>query len=57
MNYFKIVNLVELPSRRVGIGSWGVPKIERLCNHFGKDLQINEKKQNCALINVDATKK
>ncbi len=50
---FKILNPVELPSRQVGMG---VLELERLCNHFGKDLQIDEKKI-CALINVDATKR
>ena len=41
---FKILNPVELPFRHVGMGSWGVLELERLCNHFGKDLQIDEKK-------------
>ena len=56
MSCFKILNLVELPSRQVGMGSWGVLELERLCNHFGMDLQIDEKKI-CALMNVDATKR
>ena len=56
VSYLKILNHVELPSRQVGMRSWGVPKLERLCNHYDKDLQIDEKKI-CALINVDATKR
>ena len=51
---FKILNPVELPSS--WYGSWGVLELEKLCNHFGKDLQIDEK-EICALINVDATKR
>ena len=53
---FKILNPVELPLRQVGMGSWGVLELEKLCNHFGQDLHIDEKKI-CALINVDATKR
>ncbi len=44
---FEILNLAQLPSRHVGMGSWGVSELERLCNHFGKDLQIDEKKKLC----------
>ena len=53
---FKIVDLAQLPSRHVGMGSWGNPELKRLCNHFGKDLKIDEK-EFCALINVDVTKR
>ena len=35
---FKILNPVELPSRQVGMGNWGVLELEMLCNHFGKNL-------------------
>ena len=56
MSCFKILNPIELRTRQVSMGSWGVPELEKLCNHFGKDLQIDEKKI-CALINVDATKR
>ena len=38
VSYFKILNTVELPSRQVGMGNWDVLELERLCNHFGKDL-------------------
>jgi len=51
---FKVLSLAELPSKHVGIGSWGVPKLQRFCNYFGKDLKIDGK-EFCALINVDAT--
>ena len=56
VNCFKILNHVELPSRQVGMGSWGVQELEKLCNHFGKDLH-NDETNFCALINVDATKR
>ena len=53
---FKIMNLTQLPSRHVGVGSWGVSEPERPCNHFGKDLNIDEK-EFCALINANVTKR
>ena len=39
---FELLNLVQLPSRHVGMGSWGVSELKRLCNHFGKDLKIDK---------------
>ena len=42
MSCFKMPTPAKLPSRQVGMGSWGVPELERLCNHFGKDLKIDE---------------
>ena len=53
---FKNFNLTKFPSRQVGMASWGVTKLERLCAHFGEDKRIDEK-EFCALVNIDAIRR
>lgn len=44
---FNVLNPTELSSRHNGMRSWGISKLERLCNPFGKDRKIDEKKTLC----------
>ena len=53
---FKILNPCELPSRQVGMKSWGVTELEKICDHFGKEKMIGEKKF-AAVINADAVRR
>ena len=43
MSCSKLLNIVKLSSRHVGIEIWD-PRARVVCNNFGKDLQIDEKK-------------
>jgi len=53
---FKILNPCELPSRQVGMKSWGVAELEKLCDHFRKAKTIGELKYG-AMINADGVRR
>ena len=53
---FKVLNPCELPSRQVGLKSWGVTELEKICEHFGKEKIIGEKKF-APMINADALRR
>jgi hypothetical protein len=53
---FKILSPIEMPSRPVGMASWGVIELEKLCTHFGKNRKILDKEY-AAMINVDVVRK
>lgn len=56
MNAFKVLNPCNMPSKSVGLGSWGVVDLEVLCSHYGKEQELNGKKFS-PLINPDAVKR
>jgi len=53
---FKILNLCELRSKQVGMKSWSIIELEKICDDFGKEKVIGEKKY-VAVINVDAIRR
>ena len=53
---FKILNPCELPSRQVGMKSWEVVELEKLCDHFGKAKTIGESKYG-AMIDADGVRR
>jgi transposase InsO family protein len=53
---FKILSPTEMPSRPVGMASWDVTELEKLCTHFGKNIKILDKEY-VAMINVDVVRR
>jgi len=45
-----------MPTKQVGLGSWGVLELDVSCSHYGQDLELYGKKID-ALINPSTTKK
>jgi hypothetical protein len=40
---FKVLSPCNMPTRHVGLSSWGVVDLEKLCEHYGQNREFNGK--------------